>query len=145
MLGAEFPYREQAEVLLKQVEAAIRCYPQCVGLYALYMITPEIFQGDNENSLSKRFINLYVNASFFNITDTDEMIVDTMGLNVLGGADVQVYFKNMDPNNVVNYVYNIANYQFDNDFPIKSGETMDSIDGNGDMQYTPQWKTMRIL
>ena len=45
----------------------------------------------------------------------------------------------MDPNHVVNYVYNIASYQFDNDFPMKSGDTIDSIDENGRIQTTPQW------
>ena len=40
----------------------------------------------------------------------------------------------------MNYVYNIASYQFDNDFPIKSGETIDSLDEYGKMQMTPQWK-----
>ena len=27
----------------------------------------------------------------------------------------------------------------ENDFPIKSGETIDSIDKNGDMQMSPLW------
>ena len=143
MLGAALHYREQAEILLKQVEAALECYPQCVGIYVLQsgkLITPEMFRDDKENGLSERFIDLFVNARFFNIPDTDEMVVDTLGFNVFGGADVQIHFKNMDPNNVVNYVYNIASYQFDNEFPIESGETIDSIDENGDMQDTPQWK-----
>lgn len=61
--------------------------------------------------------------------------------NVFGGADVRVHFKKLDPNNVVNYVYNIASYQFENDFPIQSGETIDSMDQNGDMQMTPQWRS----
>ena len=67
------------------------------------------------------------------------MLVDTLGFYVFGGADVQVHFKDMNPNHVVNYVYNIASYQFDNDFSIKSGDTIDSIDENGKMQIDPQW------
>ena len=46
----------------------------------------------------------------------------------------------MDPNFVVNYVYNIASYQFDNEFPIKSGDTIDSLGENGHMQAETQWK-----
>ena len=67
------------------------------------------------------------------------MVIDTLGFFVFGGADVQVHFKGLNPNHVVNYVYNIASYQFENDFPIKSGDTIDSIDENGKMQITPQW------
>ena len=73
-----------------------------------------------------------------------EMLVDTLGFYVFGGADVQVHFKNMDPDHVVNYVYNIASYQFDNDFPIESGETIDSLDADGRMQRSPQWKVQYV-
>ncbi|MBR5930916.1 MAG: DUF4261 domain-containing protein, partial [Lachnospiraceae bacterium] len=33
----------------------------------------------------------------------------------------------------------IACYQFDTDFPIKSGDTIDSIDENGKIQIDLQW------
>ncbi len=142
MLGAALPYKEQAEIMLGQVDAALECYPECVAIYAPQsgkLITPEMFESQKQFDLSGRFINLFVNARFFNITDTDEMIVDTLGFYVFGGPDVQVHFKNMNPNFVVNYVYNIASYQFDNEFPIESGHTIDSIDENGQMQQQPQW------
>lgn len=142
MFGMGLSYQEQAEIILAQVGAALDCYPECTGIYVRQsgkLITPEIFDSNKEYSLSERFINLFVNARFFNITETDEMVVDTLGFNVFGGADVQVHFKNMDPNHVVSYVYNIASYQFDNDFPIESFETIDSLDENGDIQMEPQW------
>ena len=143
MLGAALPYREQAEIMLAQIDAAIDCYPECMGIYVHQsgkLITPDMFKEQRNAGLSERFINLFVNVRFFNLADTDEMIVDSLGFYVFGGADVQVHFKDLDPNHVVNYVYNIASYQFDNDFPIKSGETIDSLDENGKMQMTPQWK-----
>jgi len=143
MFGALLPYKQQAEIILAQVDAALECYPECIGIYAHQsgkLITPEMFREFKEYSLSERFISLFVNTRFFNIGESDEMIVDTLGFYVFGGADVQVHFKNMNPNHVVNYVYNIASYQFDNDFPIMSGDTIDSIDENGKMQTSPQWK-----
>ena len=143
MFGRALPYREQAEILLAQVDAAIDCYPECTGIFVQSsgkLITPEMFKAQRSAGLSERFINLFVNVRFFNLADTDEMIVDSLGFYVFGGADVQVHFKGMDPNHVVNYVYNIACYQFDNDFPIKSGETIDSLDEYGKIQMTPQWK-----
>lgn len=142
-LGAALPYREQAEVLLAQVDAALECYPECIGIFAAQsgkLITPEMFLNQRKFSLSERFIQLFVNARFFNIPDAGEMIIDTLGFNVFGGADVQVHFKDMNPNHVVDYVYNIASYQFDNNFPIKSGDIIDGIDENGQMQTSLQWK-----
>ena len=143
MFGALLSYKEQAEIILAQVDAALECYPECIGIYAYQsgkLITPEMFREMKEYSLSERFIQLFVNTRFFNIGESDEMLVDTLGFYVFGGADVQVHFKNMNPNHVVNYVYNIASYQFENDFPIKSGDTIDSIDENGKLQIAPQWK-----
>lgn len=142
MLGAALPYQEQAEIMLAQVDAAIDCYPECIGIYVQQsgkLITPEMFKEQRNDGLSERFINLFVNVRFFNLADTDEMIVDSLGFYVFGGADVQVHFKGLNPNHVVNYVYNIAGYQFDNEFPIKSDETIDSLDEDGKMQITPQW------
>lgn len=142
MLGAALPYKEQAEIMLSQVDAALECYPECIGIYAPQsgkLITPEMFQAQKKYSLAERFISLFVNARFFNVPDANEMIVDTLGFYVFGGADIQVHFKNMDPNKVVNYVYNIASYQFNNDFPIVSGDTIDSIDEKGKMNAEIQW------
>ena len=142
MLGRALPYMQQAEILLAQVGAAIDCFPDCIGIYAPQsgkLITPELFNALKDASLPERFISLYVNARFFNIADTNEMIVDTLGFSAFGGADVQVHFKNLSPSHVVAYAYNVASYQFENGFPIESGETIDSLDANGNMQMTPQW------
>ena len=142
MLGRALPYMQQAEILLAQVGAAIDCYPECIGIYAPYsgkLITPEKFDSLRKADLSARFINLFVNARFYNIANTNEMIVDTLGFDVFGGADVQIHFKTLTPSQVVAYAYNVASYQFENEFPIESGETIDSMDANGKMQKTPQW------
>ena len=142
MLGTTLDYKDQATILLAQVGAALDCYPDCIGIYVHQsgkLITPEMFEASKGHSLSERFIDLFVNARFFNISDSDEMLVDTLGFYVFGGADVQVHLKNMNPNHVVSYVYNIASYQFDKDFPIDSGETIDSLDENGNIQMKPQW------
>ena len=145
MMAAGLNYREQAELFLAQVGAALECYPTCEAIYVIQsgkLTTPEDFEHSKRFDLSGRFIRLAVNARYFTINGTaNDMIVDTIGFYTFGGADVQVHFHGMDPNHVVNYVYNIAAYQFDNDFPVKSGDTLDSIDENGVMQWEPQWKT----
>ncbi len=144
MTAAALPYKEQAELILAQVGAALKYYPTCDALYVHTsgkLTTPEQFEECKQYDLSGRFIRLAVNARFFTINGTDDMIVDTIGFYTFGGADVQVHFHGLDQNYVVNYVYNLASYQFDNDFPIKDGDTVDSIGADGSMQWEPQWKT----
>lgn len=145
MLGGGLHYKQQAQLLLAQVDAALKCYPTCEAIYVFHsgkLTTPEAFEECKQYDLSGRFIRLAVNARFFNINGTNgDMIVDTIGFYAFGAADVQVHFNGLDPNHVVNYVYNIASYQFDNEFPIKSGETVDSIAPDGSIQWEPQWIT----
>lgn len=142
MLSSGLHYKQQAELLLAQVGAALKCYPTCKAVYMVgsgKLTTPEQFEECRRFDLPGRFIRLAVNARFFNINGTNDMIVDTLGFYTFGAADVQVHFHGIDPNYVVNYVYNIASYQFDADFPIKSGDTVDSIGKDGSMQWEPQW------
>lgn len=145
MMSAGLHYKEQAELFLAQVDAALQCYPTCEAIFVLHsgkLTSPADFEDSKRFDLAGRFIRLAVNARFFTINGTaDEMIVDTIGFFTFGGADIQVHFHGMGPNHVVNYVYNIASYQFENEFPIKSGDTVDSIDENGVMQWEPQWKS----
>ena len=145
MMSAGLHYKEQAELFLAQVDAALQCYPTCEAIFVLHsgkLTSPADFEDCKRFDLAGRFIRLAVNARFFTINGTaNDMIVDTIGFYAFGGADVQVHFHGMDPNHVVNYVYNIASYQFSEEFPIKSGDTVDSIDDNGVMQWDPQWKS----
>lgn len=143
MLGGGLHYKEQAELLLAQVDAALQCFPGCEAIYIPHsgkLTAPEDFEECKQYDLSGRFIRLAVNARFFRINGTeDDMIVDTIGFYAFRAADIQLHFHGMDPNHVVNYVYNLASYQFENEFPIKSGDTVDSLDRNGKMQWEPQW------
>lgn len=145
MLQGGLHYKEQAELLLAQIDAALQCWPECEAIYVCHsgkLTTPKDFEECKQYDLAGRFIRLAVNARFFRINGTEgDMVVDTVGFYAFCAADVQVHFHGMDPNHVVRYVYNLASYQFNSEFPIKSGDTVDSLDNNGNMQWEPQWKT----
>ena len=66
------------------------------------------------------------------------MLVDTVGMSTLFLPDVQYHFHGMDPNWVVNHAYNMASYLFDNENPIKDGDTIDGI-ADGEMNRAVQW------
>lgn len=145
MMAAGLHYKEQAELFLAQVGAALRCYPTCEAVYVLHsgkLTTPEAFEDCRRFDLGGRFIRLAVNARFFNISGTaGDMIVDTLGFFAFGGADVQAHFNGLNPDHMVNYVYNIAGYQFANEFPVKDGDTLDGLDETGNISWDIQWKT----
>lgn len=145
MLSAALDYKEQAELLTAQVYSALDCYPECCAVYSPQsgkLVYPEFLREVEQEELAVKFVRMFVNARFFNIEGTeDDMVVDTVGFHTFLGADVQLHFHGLDPNYVVSHAYDIALYQFNNAFPIKSGETVDSIDENGKIQWEPQWKT----
>lgn len=143
MLSGALHYKEQAQFFLDMIDAALRNYPTCEAIYVFAsgkLTTPEDFEQSKQYDLAGRFIRLAVNARFFTINNSDDMIVDTLGFFAFGAADVQLHFRGIDPNHAVEYVYNIASYQFDNEFPVKSGETIDGIDGNGRIVQNIQWR-----
>ena len=88
---------------------------------------------------SDRFIRFGVNVRFFNIEGTEDMLIDTVGMNTLFLPDLQYHFHSMDPNWVVNHAYNAASYILEHDNPIGDGETIDGIE-NGRMSREIQWK-----
>ena len=48
-----------------------------------------------------------VNIRFFNVPNTNESIVDSVGLANIGLSDVQFHFKGMNPNKVANLAYSL--------------------------------------
>lgn len=54
---------------------------------------------------SDRFIRFGVNVRFFNIEGTEDMLIDTVGMNTLFLPDLQYHFHSMDPNPVFQKIY----------------------------------------
>lgn len=140
MLAASLPALERAQLDMDFLEALAELYPTCEGFY--FQNCGKLFSGEQVRSHglqgSDRFIRFGVNARFFNIQDTEDMIVDTVGMSTLFLPDLQYHFHDMDPNWVVGHAYNLASYILENDNPIQSGETVDGIAG-GRMSQQVQW------
>ena len=87
-----------------------------------------------------RFLWFGVNVRFFNIQNTSDSIVDTLGMTLLYLEDLQYHFHDMDPNWVVRHAYTIASYCLANSRPIKDGDTVDGVADNGNLDQSIQWK-----
>ncbi len=142
MMSMNLEYKKLAELFLAQVEAALNQYPDCIGIYVVSagkLTTRNDFYETKKYNLGARFLRLAVNARFFNIQGSNDMLVDTLGLTSLGMAEIQLHFHDMTPNDIVNYAYNIASYQFDYDFPIKDDDPVVGLDKDGKLSRDVLW------
>lgn len=141
MLAAALPALERANLDADFLEALAELYPTCEAFY--FQNCGKLFLAQDVRSHQikgpDRFIQFGVNARFFTIQGTEDMVVDTVGMSTLFLPDLQYHFHDMDPNWVVNHAYNVASYILANDNPIQDGETVDGIVG-GRMSQTLQWK-----
>lgn len=142
MMALSLEYQKRMELAVYGVEAALELYEDCVGVYAQAtgkFMTREQLLAHRDQDIVFRFLSMYVNVRFFHIQNSTDHIIDSLGLFALGLPDVQMHFHGMEPNAVVNHVYNIASYQLANDLPIKNGETIDGLDEQGKIDIHLQW------
>lgn len=140
MLAGGLDAADRADMLMDYLEALIELYPMCEAVYIQNsgkMFTAEQIRSHNIPKES-RFIYFAVNARFFNIQGTEDMVVDTLGMSVLSLPDLQYHFHGTDPNAVVNHAYNMLSYIFANDNPIDDNDTIDGI-ADGRMTRDVQW------
>lgn len=142
MMALSLEYHKRMELAVYGVEAALELYEDCVGVYAQAtgkFMTREQLLAHQDQDIVFRFLSMYVNVRFFNIQNSTDHIIDSLGLFALGLPDMQLHFHGMEPNAVVNHVYNIASYQLANDLPIENGETIDGLDEQGKIDINIQW------
>ena len=141
MLAAALPALERAGLDMDFLDALAELYPGCEAFY--FQNCGKLILGEEVRTHRikgpDRFIRFGVNARFFNIQGTGDMLVDTVGMSTLFLPDIQYHFRGMDPNWVVNHAYNLASYLLLNDCPIQSGETVDGV-ADGEICRDVQWR-----
>lgn len=141
MLGGALEPYERADFLMDYLEALVELFPTCEAIYCLNsgkLILADTVRNQEVKGLD-RYIRYIVNARFFNISGTNDHVVDTLGLSLLYIEDLQYHFHDMDPNWVVNHAYNMASYILNNHCPIKNGDTIDGVT-DGRLDQDLQWK-----
>lgn len=140
MMASFLYYKDRADMLVDYIEALVEMFPSCKGV--VFETSKKMF--DRESIINcnmpkeTKFIYFAVNARFFIISGTEDMIVDTIGMSTLFLPDLQYHFHGMDPNSVVNHAYNVLSYIFDNENPLKGGDHIDGI-LDGKMSQEVQW------
>ena len=146
MLATDFLARglsslERANLEMDYLEALAELFPSCEAFF--FSGSGKLFEAEeirgNQIEGPDRFIRYAVNVRFFTIQGSDDMLVDTLGMNTLFLPDLQYHFRGLDPNWIVNHAYNVASYLLTSGNEIDSGETIDGIK-DGDMDRSIQWK-----
>ncbi|MBR6143645.1 MAG: DUF4261 domain-containing protein [Treponema sp.] len=139
-LGIQLEYKTHAEMLVDFIEALVELFPSCKALVfenSKKMISRKSVL-DCKLPKEMRFIHYAVNVRFFNIQNTQDMVIDTVGMTTLLLPDLQYHFHNLDPNHVVYHAKNVLSYIYENDNPIKPGDHIDGLQ-NGEMNEDIQW------
>ena len=140
-MASGLPYKDRCRLINHWLETAFALFPTAVGLW----VPSSGKLLDRERLLSNplegddRFLWYGVNVRLFNIQGANDKVMDTLGMHAIGLPDVQLHFSGIDPDFVSSYLYNVASYLYDNNAPIKSGETIDGIDHQGRIVRDIQW------
>jgi hypothetical protein len=71
-----------------------------------------------------------LNVRLFNIQNSEDMLMDTLGLHTFGLPDIQCHFKELDPNEIARVIYNAGYYIFDKGDIIDDGNTIQGVKEN---------------
>lgn len=129
ILGGILSAHDRADMLMDFMEALIEIYPDCEAIYfqnsGKMFLTEQI--RNHQIPRKMRFIHFAVNVRMFQIQNSDDVVIDTIGMEILSLPDLQYYFHDLNPSLVVNHAYDTLLYIFSNDNPIQQGDSIDSI------------------
>lgn len=131
MMAAGLPMMEQYGIIMDYAEAILELFPECIGIYwphSQNLLTREAFLQSGWRDKKYHFLDGGLNVRFFNIEGTDEMLFDTLGLTPIGLPDLQLHCKNLDPNEAVGFLKNLAAYLYEAGDVIEDGNTVEGPD-----------------
>lgn len=130
MVSAGLPVMEQYGIIADYADMILEMFPDCIGIYwphSQNLVPREVFQKSAWRSKELHFLDGGVNVRFYNISGTDEMLFDTLGLTPIGLPDLQFHCKNLEPNEVVYFLRNLVAYLYQQGDVIEDGNTVEGI------------------
>ena len=121
-------YKDRVLVMRNAIRALVEC-SACNAVHfqmTQQFIKPESYLASFNEPAPDRLFG-FINVRFFKIHDSDDMLMDTIGLNSMGLEDLQCSFKKYNPKDISNVLYNTAYYLFDNGNVIIDGDTVQGI------------------
>ena len=90
-------------------------------------IDPHEFIACQKKSNIQSYLWGFINVRLFNIADSEDIIMDTLGLATLGLPDLQCHFRVLEPNDIARTLWNLAFYIYENGDVIQDGHTVPGV------------------
>jgi hypothetical protein len=131
-------YRDRVLVMRNVIRALVECTACNAVNFQMtqQFVKPESYLSSFNEPAPDRLFG-FINVRFFKIHDSDDMLMDTIGLNSIGLEDLQCSFKKYNPKDISNVLYNTAYYLFDNGNVIMDGDTIQGV------KRTDRWTCRR--
>jgi hypothetical protein len=129
LMAAGLPYKERVTLFLDSLEAIVRSLP-CLAIHwrpSQQVTLATEFLKARDDAERHLLLSGPLNVRFFNVSNPQtpgESLADTMGLSILGLPDVQCHFHQLDVDQVVSLLYDVAIYLFENGDVIQDGHTV---------------------
>lgn len=140
-MSYKLPWQERAAILTCFLEDLLFCCPGCQAVFipsSGKLLRAEDIRNSKAAGFDK-FLNFAVNVRFFKEEDTEDCVVDTLGMYALGLSDLQYRFRGIKPWMVVNHAYALLSYLLESGRMLKDGETLAGVSGQG-MDENLRWK-----
>ena len=121
-------YKDRVLVMRNAIRAIVEC-SVCNAVHfqmTQQFVKPESYLASFNEPVPDRLFG-FINVRFFKIHDSDDMLMDTIGLNAMGLEDLQCSFKKYNPKDISNVLYNTAYYIFDNGNVIIDDDTVQGV------------------
>jgi hypothetical protein len=128
MMSAALPQDRRRQVLAGGLLAIL----ECARIDAVYFAETQQFMEPAhlaaELTQSQQRLNPlsgFINVRFFNVSNSPgDMVMDTLGLAPFGLTDLQLHFRDMEPNDAARILFNTAAYLFERGDVIENGHTI---------------------
>jgi hypothetical protein len=89
------------------------------------VVNPARYKEDLAND--QPYFSSAVNVRLFRVEDSEERIMDTMGLTALGVPDLQIHFSGLDPMQVGMLLYKYSEYLIERGDVVRDGHTVQGL------------------
>lgn len=127
---------ERAQLEIDWLATLLDLFPQCRAVYfansGKLMETDRLREMINDSD-KELFPYMAVNVRYFSTGESDgELLIDTLGMAILGLPDIQYRFKGRNPSDIVCHAYNMACHLLYHDCPVMDGDTVGGFNANGE-------------
>ncbi len=124
-MSARMPRVKRCQILTQYLDMMLRLYPECIAIYfphAQKFMSVDAYQNSQWDNKSVHFLDGGLNVRLYNIENSEGMVVDTVGMRAIGLPDLQMRFYKLDVDEVVAYMYRLAEKLFLNGDTFNEGD-----------------------